>query len=297
MVIGSVELVGLFPMAVVPGALSAGDAALHGQDPIEASSVGVMFGAAGGPLALEKGVFVSGARALIGGGVTGLSGWGAYESFSEGNYAGGTYRLFMFGLSAYGTAGEAGQFAGDTRPFLAQNARALAATIRLQSPIVVRMGTPGTAFSMGGLGDVRISLRSPLSLAEVRSLLGSGPETGALNLRSTAGGELRVPTKHHLTTLENVVSEAGGGPYTPLFERLLARGGLRITDPRLAIEVPGHAGPHAAANWYTYMKLQEAIRGLTGESATRQAILQRVRALRIEALTPGETLNTLIQAP
>ncbi|NMG68097.1 hypothetical protein GPA19_24495 [Azoarcus indigens] len=49
---------------------------------------------------------------------------------------------------------------------------------------------------------------------------------------------------HHICTNKNCISAATGGPWTPRFEAIFDKAGMKLDDALNKIAVPGHKGPH-----------------------------------------------------
>jgi len=131
------------PILLIPAGLGMVDAGLHGGDVTDAYANSTLVSAA-----LLPATFVQSGRVILTIGGTGLGTVGAYNSFSEGNYAGGVFRA---GTTAFGA------WAGskDVRVFAAENPRL--------NPLnyVEFQGQPGTTLNMGGLGGVKFGYNGP----------------------------------------------------------------------------------------------------------------------------------------
>jgi hypothetical protein len=101
--------------------------------------------------------------------------------------------------------------------------------------------------------------------------------------------------KHHIGTIANKKSALRGGPWTPLFEELFARAGMRLKDRENIVPIQGHQGPHPQRyHEIVYQRLQEAL----GECSTvvdcRVKLTGALKKLANEIATPGTELNHLI---
>lgn len=98
---------------------------------------------------------------------------------------------------------------------------------------------------------------------------------------------------HHIATNKNGVSTAGGGPYTPKFEALFQKAGMNLEHIRNKIRVLGHRGPHPEYNRIVYERLSSRVEGLQG-AAYKEALLDELRVIAIESVSPGSALNVLL---
>ncbi len=103
------------------------------------------------------------------------------------------------------------------------------------------------------------------------------------------------PPLHHLATNKNWESMLRGGPWSNRFDAIFKKAGMTLDDAANLIELPGHKGPHPErAHQIVYDILSEAIRGKNTQAARRQALLQALYELAIEATTIGTELNRLL---
>jgi hypothetical protein len=101
---------------------------------------------------------------------------------------------------------------------------------------------------------------------------------------------------HHICTDKNEVSDANGGPWTPLFEDLFKRAGMSLkNDPANQVRIRGHEGPHPEAyHQEVYRRVQRALAGCRGTAKCRDALVVELRSLAKELLTPGSKLRRLV---
>ena len=114
------------------------------------------------------------------------------------------------------------------------------------------------------------------------------------------GGAVTQATKgpiHHICTNKNCLSAATGGPWTPRFEAIFDKAGMKLNDALNKIAVPGHKGPHPEAyHQAVFDRLTSATDGLSG-SAYRDALQTELRVIGREIQTPGSPLNGLVTKP
>jgi len=85
--------------------------------------------------------------------------------------------------------------------------------------------------------------------------LGPGAVAMAAN-----GGRGNRAEKHHIGTIANKKSALRGGPWTPRFEDLFARAGMRLQDAENIVPIRGHRGPHPERyHEIVYKRLRDAL--------------------------------------
>jgi hypothetical protein len=101
---------------------------------------------------------------------------------------------------------------------------------------------------------------------------------------------------HHICTDKNEISDASGGPWTPLFEKFFRKAGMSIKDdPANQVRIRGHEGPHPEAyHREVFRRIDEALMGCRGMNQCREALTQELRKLSKELLTPGSMLRRLV---
>jgi hypothetical protein len=101
--------------------------------------------------------------------------------------------------------------------------------------------------------------------------------------------------KHHIATIANRKSSLRGGPWTPRFEELFARAGMRPKDTENIVPIPGHKGPHPEAyHRIVYRRLDEALGDCRTIVDCRAELTRELRSLSEEISTPGTELNQLV---
>lgn len=118
------------------------------------------------------------------------------------------------------------------------------------------------------------------------------PGTMAMTARGTRTNRTE---KHHIATIANTKSTLRGGPWTPLFEDLFARAGMRLKDRQNIVPIQGHKGPHPQR--YHQLAL-ESLQGALGGCRTivecRARLLPALDDLARQISTPGTELNRLV---
>ncbi|MCK8501489.1 AHH domain-containing protein [Myxococcus fulvus] len=101
--------------------------------------------------------------------------------------------------------------------------------------------------------------------------------------------------KHHLATNKNSKSAARGGPWTPRFERLFKRAGMKLKDPENIVRVDGHKGPHPEAYHQRILdRLREALGDCRRVDECRAVLTRSLKQLGDEVATKGTELNILV---
>jgi hypothetical protein len=112
---------------------------------------------------------------------------------------------------------------------------------------------------------------------------------GASTVIGRAEGQL-----HHIMTNKNWISDATGGPWSPVFERMAAKAGMTLEDAANKVVVAGHKGPHPAQyHQLVYGRLDAATAELSGHAYTA-AFRAELSVLRTEIVTSGSRLNKLV---
>ncbi|SEM24901.1 A nuclease family of the HNH/ENDO VII superfamily with conserved AHH [Stigmatella aurantiaca] len=101
--------------------------------------------------------------------------------------------------------------------------------------------------------------------------------------------------KHHIATIANMKSSLRGGPWTPLFEELFARAGMRLKDRHNVVPIRGHKGPHPRRYHQLVLEsLQSALGGCRSIAECRARLLPALDDLAKQISTPGTELNRLV---
>jgi A nuclease family of the HNH/ENDO VII superfamily with conserved AHH len=118
------------------------------------------------------------------------------------------------------------------------------------------------------------------------------PGAVAMAARGGRGGRTE---KHHIGTIANKKSTLRGGPWTPLFEKLFARAGMRLTDRANIVPIQGHKGPHPRRyHEIIYERLEVALGDCSSIAECRARLLPALDDLARKIATPGTELNRLV---
>jgi hypothetical protein len=136
-----------------------------------------------------------------------------------------------------------------------------------------------------------------LALAEGRMQVALPPHAVAKSAHGTKGS----PTPkdgahwHHLATNKNRLATWQGGPWTPRFERLFARAGMKLSDAANKVRVTGHRGPHPAEyHQEIFRRLTRATSRCRNVGSCREALTSELKEIAHELSTPGTYLNKLV---
>lgn len=112
---------------------------------------------------------------------------------------------------------------------------------------------------------------------------------------AAGGGRGGRTQKHHIATIANRKSNLRGGPWTPLFEKLYARAGMRLTDPQNIVPIEGHQGPHPRRyHELVYSRLEQMMGECRSLVECRVHLKGALKKLAHEIATPGTELNRLV---
>lgn len=145
------------------------------------------------------------------------------------------------------------------------------------------------------------------AVAEVRSiaLTGSGglvlrltPTAMAMAAQGPGGTPAPGATQgywHHIATNKFRKSTRNGGPWTPQFERLFARAGMKLSDPANRVFIEGHKGPHPQAyHEAVFRRLNNALEDCTSRQQCRESLVRELKQLSQELTKAGSPLNKLL---
>lgn len=97
---------------------------------------------------------------------------------------------------------------------------------------------------------------------------------------------------HHLATNKNEISARSGGPWTPLFEKLFAKAGMRLDAAENLVYLKGHKGPHPEEyHSEVYQRLEAALRKCQTVAQCRSNLVRALSKLADEVCTPGASLH------
>src|SRR6218665_527676 len=147
---------------------------------------------------------------------------------------------------------------------------------------------------------------SAVLAGEVRSI--SLPAAGVLNvsLAPTAvaavamgdGGAIQGEPDgdiHHICTDKNEVSEASGGPWTPLFEPYFNRAQMKLSDVANQVRIKGHKGPHPREyHQEVFRRIERDMSECRGAAQCRAVLIDTLAQIARELTTAGTKLRKLI---
>lgn len=114
---------------------------------------------------------------------------------------------------------------------------------------------------------------------------------------AAGSGRGRVQT-HHIATIANDKSSARGGPWTPRFRDIFAKGGMDLNDPANRMPLEGHFGPHPEEyHRIVRRQLLEATVDCRSIVECRASLTRALKNLSEQIATPGTKLNRLLTQP
>jgi hypothetical protein len=123
-------------------------------------------------------------------------------------------------------------------------------------------------------------------------LIALPPGAVAMAARGGRGGRTQ---KHHIATIANRKPTLRGGPWTPLFEKLYARAGMRLEAPQNTVPLQGHQGLHPQRyHELVYERLEEALGSCNSIAECQARLLPALNDLAKRIAPPGTELNRLV---
>ena len=100
---------------------------------------------------------------------------------------------------------------------------------------------------------------------------------------------------HHICTDKNEVSDASGGPWTPIFEPFFEQAGMSLSDTANLVRIKGHRGPHPASYHQAVLKrINDAMAGCRGVAQCRVSLVDALMSIARDLTTAGTPLRKLI---
>ena len=100
---------------------------------------------------------------------------------------------------------------------------------------------------------------------------------------------------HHICTDKNDVSDASGGPWTPLFQEVFDRAKMSLNDAANRVRIKGHKGPHPREYHEEVLgRIDQATRRCRGPAQCRVALADELTKIAQELVTEGTKLRQLI---
>lgn len=100
---------------------------------------------------------------------------------------------------------------------------------------------------------------------------------------------------HHICTDKNEVSEASGGPWTPVFEKFFSQSGMTLNDHANLVRIKGHQGPHPREYHEEVLRrITEATKGCRNQAQCRAALVDALTEIARDLTTSGTKLWKLI---
>ncbi len=208
-----------------------------------------------------------------------------------GQYAGGVTLRVLVAVASWGVAKVA------PKPVPGELGRTwaeLKSLVRLPQRFVLAGG--GHLVEAGTAKTVRVGIKQGVLLME--GVVAGG--TGASLRTACSDGVFKLLgySWHHLATNKNSLSDARGGPWTPLFQAIFAKAGMTLEDAVNKVYLLGHAGPHSEAyHREIFRRLSEAVQDCQTRNACRAMLMRELNNIADEVCTPGSKLHDLATRP
>jgi hypothetical protein len=109
------------------------------------------------------------------------------------------------------------------------------------------------------------------------------------------GGRADRTENHHIGTISNEESTLRGGPWTPRFQEIFAKAGMRLKDAENVVPIKGHKGPHPERyHQIVHDELRVATNDCRSMLECREALTGALKKLAKAIATPGTELNQLV---
>ncbi|MFY1825318.1 AHH domain-containing protein [Myxococcus fulvus] len=154
------------------------------------------------------------------------------------------------------------------------------------------LGGEVQAISVSAAGVLNVTL-APTAVAATAMGAGEGtpPVAGAVGgIQGDTEGNV-----HHICTDKNTVSDVNGGPWTPEFERVFKRAGMKLDDPANLVRIKGHQGPHPREyHEAVFERIERMTRQCRGTARCRALLVEELAQIARELVREGSVLRTLI---
>jgi len=172
-----------------------------------------------------------------------------------------------------------------------------------------RFSPPRSALAGGGTGgfSVGAGTRAQVSVADgtvvlmgVSANVTASAAASAVASARTTGACRDSPGKddakgHHIATDKNEISEVSGGPWTPRFELLFARAGMRLNDPANIVYLVAHQGPHPEQyHLEVHDRLEAALGNCRSKIDCRARLVEELDMIAADICKSGSKLNNFL---
>ena len=138
---------------------------------------------------------------------------------------------------------------------------------------------------------VLMGVTANTAVAAVSSAVSAARTTGACRDESNRGDAKR----HHIATNKNDTAEVRGGPWTPLFEQIFEKAGMRLDDAANIVFLIGHQGPHPEAyHDEVHERLSNAVLNCRPRTECKRRLIEALDNIAGDVCKPGSKLNKLL---
>jgi hypothetical protein len=144
------------------------------------------------------------------------------------------------------------------------------------------------AITVSSVGVLNVTL-APTAVAA--AAMNAGVGTGAVGgIQGDSEGNV-----HHICTDKNTVSDATGGPWTPRFERIFDRAGMKLSDSENLVRIRGHQGPHPREyHQEVFRRIDRATRRCGGAERCRALLVEELARIAQDLIRDGSELRRLL---
>jgi hypothetical protein len=158
------------------------------------------------------------------------------------------------------------------------------------------LGAPRYASAGGKMMRSAMTVQMAADGTIVVTGVAAGTGASAVGSACADGSESKAGYRwHHLATNKNTVSNAQGGPWTPVFEEIFARAGMELDASENLVYLKAHQGPHPEEyHEEVHQRLQRALGQCRTTAQCRGNLVEALRSLADEVCTNGSRLHRLL---